>query len=1433
MNIHSQNRDKLIDFLKTDLIGPMTNNKSLDFEELDTSKKIVFNNAEDAFKLFKDKETGEEILHMPQRYRFNPLHTYTSGVLYSRNEKFSSIEDLDSDNLDPDNSEEENLEDEDNKIELIEPKFQNRFDEQEDLTGDIDIGAVNEKKPNAMAISFLANVNNNTEVIIDLSGGSYQPLATYMPKSETKKQVKDTVVPEENFEIENLLDSKVWWLNISGENYKKVVERGTLFSPNYEGNHWSHNNQAQVKKGDVFVIYSDLAIRSLGIAKSDNEIIENGNTGDIDFIKSLKTENNNADEYNKVTFYSFELSLPILKDDIELDERIKENQRFDKYATFTKKGNAGYHHLSEISDEFLNYLKHRFLSFWPTQSPFGVTTVSQNITSYDYTVDNNLVSNTELWNHISSLGKTFSLEELHSNVDSKINLDVLKIWLSNCVELNHLQIINKQYSLSSTEELYNTFYLRKDFNKKIAFKGSSVLEIADRGYVKLEEENSNFVHEGLILNLRIFVRKHSQKEFILTVIFENLTESDFASQPETSLFQSKIKLTALNGNDSCILPYPSNTEYNLDHEFDQETLKFAMLYSENKTYAVGHGTSVGWNSNDEIFSDTMPVAEVKQLTPDIKNPITDKEYNLNIHELTEDSDYKKLDELLNNYEKWIKSKEKDKEYIEEVYSSVAESNISECFNALERMRLGLELIQTDPKIRKAFQLANQAIYNQQILPSYKRKLIKYESNQENPEGEFVFEKPLKEKMREPSWRPFQIAFFLLNIESIAHENSKDRLLVDLLWFPTGGGKTEAYLGLIAFNLFLERLNGLDTNRTSVIMRYTLRLLTAQQFERASKLICSMEVIREENLSLLGEARFTIGIFVGGATSYNTSQQALDNYKLLKDNEWGAKNKFVISKCPWCGAEIGFNETFKKIVGLKRRKTTVIIKCHERSCNFRKGLPIYVIDEEIYEHTPSLIIATVDKFARVAWRKESRKIFGFDENGDRVSDPPSLIIQDELHLISNALGSAVGFYETVLERMCTRNFSSDTEAVPPKIICSTATIRNSAKQLLGLYGRKSSLIFPPSGLSIKDSFFAVEDTKREAKFYMGIFSPSLSTQQTQVDVYASQYVVPEKFDNCEEKDPLWTNVLYFNSIRELQATKVLLSDNFKRRLQYTQVKYKTNKESYINPPGKLQIEELTSRLPSEQVVEKLDLLFKDPCNYPNDSLRFLLATNIIEVGIDVPRLSLMTILNQPKNTSQYIQVSGRVGRKSETPPVICTIFSPLRPRDKSHYENFKTFHEKLYMGVEPTSVTPFSDAAVKKMLEGAFFMYLSCVLPFSFFNSDFDFPQKEFDDFKDLMINRSKKILNSEEFTNSPIEEYINDIYTKWLKLNPSIYMDEFNKKYMDETPLIIQSGSWVRHFHTGSFQVPNSMRSVDGSARGQIMKHYNKAAQEEIESESL
>ena len=250
---------------------------------------------------------------------------------------------------------------------------------------------------------FFSNISNSTEITIDLSGGSYLPLTTYMPKSETKKQVKDTVVPQENFKVENIQDSKVWWLNITGENYKKVVERGTLFSPNYDGNHWSHKNQTKVKKGDILLIYSDLAIRSVGIAKSDNEVIGQDNAADIDFIKSCKTENSSADEYNKLSFYNFDLSIPIKKDDVELEERIKENQRFDKYSTFTKKGNAGYHHLSEIMlNSLIMYRVSFFLAntmpiwckFCPSKQKFIRLLTDKPCFKY------------ELWNNII-IGETF------------------------------------------------------------------------------------------------------------------------------------------------------------------------------------------------------------------------------------------------------------------------------------------------------------------------------------------------------------------------------------------------------------------------------------------------------------------------------------------------------------------------------------------------------------------------------------------------------------------------------------------------------------------------------------------------------------------------------------------------------------------------------------------------------------------------------------------------------------------------------------------------------------------------------------------------------------------------------------------------------------------------------------------------------------------
>ncbi|MEK6616273.1 MAG: helicase, partial [Bacteroidota bacterium] len=506
--------------------------------------------------------------------------------------------------------------------------------------------------------------------------------------------------------------------------------------------------------------------------------------------------------------------------------------------------------------------------------------------------------------------------------------------------------------------------------------------------------------------------------------------------------------------------------------------------SKKITFAIGLGCSPSWNDNDADFThairtEAIPVYEIKPIVPNELKNIELKMFDLS--DLLGTDITSNLVKLNSEYETWINEQERiaNAELKGELLET-ALRHIESCRSCLARMKEGVEILKSNSKVNRAFKLMNQAMLLQQLHYSIEtRNWIIENGNITGLKDATIpdINDSTTWKAGLGSWRPFQLAFILMNLNSMLDANHPDREMVDLIWFPTGGGKTEAYLGLSAFTIFLKRLKDKNDAGTTVIMRYTLRLLTAQQFQRAASLICACDKIRKENEEELGTARISIGLWVGESLTPTYRDDARKKFKKM---EQGGEedNPFIVLKCPWCGSQMGYlkDERRYKVKGYKRRKVgtteTIIYQCDNSECDFSRtdfNLPLFVIDEDIYDNPPTLLIGTVDKFAMLTWRPEARTLFGFRDNAERLS-PPELIIQDELHLISGPLGSMVGLYETMIEELCTAN------NVKPKIIASTATISRAKEQINSLYGRGTNNvnIFPAQCLSVGDSFFAYED-----------------------------------------------------------------------------------------------------------------------------------------------------------------------------------------------------------------------------------------------------------------------------------------------------------------------------------------------------------------------
>ena len=964
-------------------------------------------------------------------------------------------------------------------------------------------------------------------------------------------------------------------------------------------------------------------------------------------------------------------------------------------------------------------------------------------------------------------------------------------------------------ALFDASELLNQTGM-KLWPKDVAIEGSGPLDVRVEAYSRPTENDA---------------------QRLITVCLVNRT-TEGRGNNHRSLFQASFEV-AFEDDDAhgSIFPYPRPELTRPDDE--EQTLD--LLYRHFETYAIGHGCAADWSKGEQsytasrIFAVALPSFETPSITPEIsRSDGSSVEVSMaNLAGLVGDDEGREaLHEVVDLYAAWICTKRDEVEMLDERYKRAAERHIKLCHRCLSRVREGLAFLNRDPTAAAAFRLANEAILIQQLRSTRRARSV------EIKDGEAVFEYPpadvnlVEGAPGRGKWRPFQIAFLLMSLRSAVEGHHPDRETVDLIWFPTGGGKTEAYFGVAAFAAFYRRLVEPRDRGVHILMRYTLRLLTAQQFQRASGLICAMEHIRRREASTLGEEPYSVGIWLGGDTTPNSREDARQVLRLLRKGDRFVANKLLLTKCPWCSAQIGPLE-FKgkppkgamRVVGYHDDGKTVALRCSDPQCQFVDGLPVYVIDDDIYEQRPTLVIGTVDKFAMLAWQPRARAIFGLEPTGERGNSPPGLIIQDELHLISGPLGSMTGLYEAVIEDFCTDHRGEG--AIKPKIICSTATIRRFREQAEALFARSRTELFPPAGLTAADSFFSTYARKENdglapGTAYVGIYAPALGSIQTaEVRTFTTLLQSPMTMPPSN-RDPWWTVLAFFNSLREIGTAATLFQSDIPDRLKILRRRFGIN---FSEIRRLYEVLELTSRLRSDEVPKAIDALEiiggdrRTAGKYPVDAC---LASNIIEVGVDIDRLSLLTIVGQPKSTSQYIQVAGRVGRRwYERPGLVVTVFGPNNPRDRSHYERFRSYHERLYAQVEPTSVTPYSRPVLDRALHAVMAAYIRQYGDPNMASSPLPVPMTELDRLKGMLEARVAVIdPNEVKVLAAKFDQRLKEWGT-WMRTEWD------TRGAAGDVGLMTAAGSYLPpEDWRFTWPTPLSMRHVDAECRTEITRAY-------------
>jgi hypothetical protein len=997
---------------------------------------------------------------------------------------------------------------------------------------------------------------------------------------------------------------------------------------------------------------------------------------------------------------------------------------------------------------------------------------------------------------------------------------------------------------------------------------------------------------------------------------------------EKCFFGVKLSITSKH-----LIPYNSlSIDTSKNNYSEDETTEY--IYRQFEDFGIGHGCSVKWDKKlNTIESEYIPICDTPDVDPTprdkSKDLVKDNKGNYKNPLFLEDSKAQQfkwlstfsdanneevidgLNAFVDAYGNWITNK---KTQVKNEEKNIANQELDKCYRDYERMKENINVLLSNEINIESFRLMNSAMFMQiwHSVNTKKNKVLPLMEDVNFSNFNADFYKKASDKLfsetESTSWRAFQLAFILLNLDGIFKDTGdidweKRNDYVDLVWFPTGGGKTEAYLGLIALTIINRRkLHKERGGGTAAIMRYTLRLLTLQQFQRATLMIMALELIRRWDVSILGKEPINIGLWVGNNSipnklTYRANDKNKDSlqYEFEKLNDVkGKENKIPFNECPWCSSKI-IGDTIPDNTDNTYDKNRLHLKCSDKKCSFSYGrlinrrrqdqgaIPVNLCDETIYQHPPSLLFGTVDKFAQLAHKvsnsdqarnKDSRRLFGKGnwENGKPTEGyfPPDIIIQDELHLLNGPLGSSVALFESAVDQLCTR-----TDGTRPKVISSTATTRNTGLQIAALFDRKVNL-FPKQGVECDDSFFSFykrsflsndkEDFIYESKRrYVGI----LPTGRTQIWMQMRLTAITmthralfelnqlgnyesidfEKYDSFEKSmDYFHTIISYFNSLKEVGKTQSQVQSYILKEVRrvFNRVIRPQKLLHSLYTYGPIKESELTGRLSGEEVKnelkkveEKWDASLRF-ANIKNDEIKrghippeFLVATNMISVGIDVSRFNLIIMNSMPRNTAEYIQASSRVARDSYG--LVLTVHHPFRARDISHYEKFIEFHEKMYSYVEPISITPFTSKSVSRYLG----LYLATMLRHT---TDFvervsasnicNITDSEISNIiRQLTANFDTRIIKNNVYDKEIqnllkpqnlefIKSWIKDAFKEWKELASKeiangktfVFNNKSKKTNVNQEQLYVELDAYEGAIHSKKWQIPMSLRVIESEA---------------------